>query len=673
MQRSRVLDHFLLFVLCLIPFTTLIVFDEAIYPYITSKNFAFRILVDLVFGVWLAHNVLSDTYRIHRTRILNMLIVFLGVVLVADLVGQNFFNSLWSNYSRMEGYVSLLHYFFYFLVLSTVLNTREKWFLFLRILMSVSFIVLVIAVLQKFKIILAVDFNRVDATFGNSSYLGVYASLHFFLCGFLFFSEAQKSWKYFAGFLAICNLVSIYLSQTRSATLAVMAGLAICAFLALKNRRKVFLWATVFLILFIVSVFIFKSSGYRSTNLFARISQISLNDESTQARLAIWNYSFEAFKLKPFLGWGQENFVYLAKLYQPDLYSTPWVDRAHNFVLDWLVNTGLLGLLGYLGVLFVLLFYIVKPKNSTMGRMQRSILIGFLLCYVINNFFVFDFLSSLICLYTVLALVQFYETESTQKIRTDIISNQSTKRILALSVFAFFSLAINFWINVDNFLTNYQLRQITKPAYITAAAKKPPFNSGFEHLLQNSFFAGSEIRQQWMQTALYSVQLENAADYSRYLYEKIDQSLTDEMRKDSENLTLKYEAATFYTQFQAFDKSEKLFQELLAIVPKHQYYLLEYGNLRMTQGRRAEGLYYYEQAAFLDSNFYLGQVFLALGYIYNQRYDAADKVIQSLIVRNRDEAVDDRLINAYLSQNQIDSASKLLTRRNEMIARRKRD
>jgi hypothetical protein len=497
--------------------------------------------------------------------------------------------------------------------------------------------------------------------------------LHFFFCCFLFVSESQKIWKYFAVFVAVGNLGTIYLSQTRSATLAVIVGFFICALLGLKNRRRIFIGSLAFLVLFVVSIFVFKSASYRSTNLFERISKISFNDESTQARLAIWNYSVEAFKLKPLLGWGQENFVYLAKLYQPDMWSTPWVDRAHNFLLDWLVNTGLAGLLCYLGVLLVLLFHLLKSKNSSFSRIQKAILVGFLVCYVINNFFVFDFLSSLICFYTILALVQFYETESQQKDKQFSSSRSIKLKVFSGFLFLIVSFGLNYFINVENFLTNYKLRQITKPEYIAQAASQAPFSSGFEQLLQSSYFAQAEIKQQWLQTGLYVLQLDHALDYAKYLYEKIDQALILEMKSDPTNLTLKYEAATFYTQFQVFGKAEILLQELLAVVPKQQYYLIEFGNLRLTQGRKQDALYYYDEAASLDSQFYLGQVFLAMGLIYNEKYDAAGKIVQSLLDRNRDEAVDDRLINAYLFQKKMDWASKLMTKRNEILARRKRD
>ena len=97
-----------------LPFIVLFVARSLFFPYITGKNFTFRILVELIGACWLALAIVYPLYRPRRSWIFLALTVFVVAIGLADVLGVNPAKSLWSNYERMDGWVTLAHLFVYF-------------------------------------------------------------------------------------------------------------------------------------------------------------------------------------------------------------------------------------------------------------------------------------------------------------------------------------------------------------------------------------------------------------------------------------------------------------------------------------------------------------------------------------------------------------------------------
>src|SRR4051812_12936041 len=87
------------FALPLVPF---IVSYTLFFPYITGKNFTFRILVDLIAGLWLALAICVPKYRPKRNLLLIAFALFVAIIGVADVFGAMPLKSIWSNFERME-------------------------------------------------------------------------------------------------------------------------------------------------------------------------------------------------------------------------------------------------------------------------------------------------------------------------------------------------------------------------------------------------------------------------------------------------------------------------------------------------------------------------------------------------------------------------------------------
>src|SRR3972149_11263552 len=110
-----------------LPFIVFIIAQSLFFPFITGKNFTFRIIVEIMTGAYLALALVNPSVRPRRSYLLGAFALFVLVVALADAFGVYPFKSFWSNYERMDGWVTLAHLFLYFVVASSVLNTEKLW------------------------------------------------------------------------------------------------------------------------------------------------------------------------------------------------------------------------------------------------------------------------------------------------------------------------------------------------------------------------------------------------------------------------------------------------------------------------------------------------------------------------------------------------------------------
>src|SRR3989344_6076561 len=121
-----------LFAVCFVPLAiadghSLISFflPGLLFPFITGKVFLFRILVEIIFSAWLILILYDRSYLPKKSLILWSLVGFLGVITLSDISGVNPWKSIWSNFERMEGLVTHIHLFLFFLVASTMLSSQK--------------------------------------------------------------------------------------------------------------------------------------------------------------------------------------------------------------------------------------------------------------------------------------------------------------------------------------------------------------------------------------------------------------------------------------------------------------------------------------------------------------------------------------------------------------------
>ena len=111
--------------LWVIPFLPVYISSTMLFPFITGKNFAFRIIVQIIFALWAALALVNPEYRPKLTLLLKTSTVFILVLFLADLFGANPYRSLFSNYERMEGFMMLFHLYLYFTMLISVFKKKR--------------------------------------------------------------------------------------------------------------------------------------------------------------------------------------------------------------------------------------------------------------------------------------------------------------------------------------------------------------------------------------------------------------------------------------------------------------------------------------------------------------------------------------------------------------------
>lgn len=404
-----------------IPFVAFIVMGQnTFFPFVVGKNFAFRAIVEIMFSAWVVLAVIDPAYRPKKSLLLGTFTVFIAIITVASILGENPAKSFWSNFERMEGVVTYFHLFAYFIVASTVLTVRDMWRPYLNFHLFAGVIMAIYGVLQWAGHIKVVqDGIRINGTLGNAEYMSTYALFNIFLALFLLVREnINTTWGNVRmatySIIIVLQTFVLYHSGTRGAMLGLIAGLVLTMLLIAifeKNNkaiRKGAIGALIAITLLVGGFIAMRDASFiQQSPVLSRLAAISPTEGTGKARLMVWGMAYEGFKEHPVLGWGVDNFMYVfSEYYDPNMWAQEqWFDRAHNIVIDWLVAGGVLGLLGYLS-LFVLAVYYIWRRTDELSILEKSVMTGLLGGYFFQNLFVFDNISSLILFGTILAYIE---------------------------------------------------------------------------------------------------------------------------------------------------------------------------------------------------------------------------------------------------------------------------
>ncbi|MBI5401387.1 O-antigen ligase family protein, partial [Candidatus Wolfebacteria bacterium] len=356
------------FFLYLAPFSLAIVYQGTLFPFIVGKYVFFRAVVDLalVFFVW-AWATGEIKISNLKSQISNPLVIavsiFVLMFLLAGFFGVNPAASFWSNFERGEGAFQLIHLFIFFALLVATFRDEKSWRKMFVVLIWVAALVIGYGLAGALHIGNFIGSNlclRFAGSLGNAAYTGTFLIFAIFYAAYLAVEEKIKFKRLF--FIGLSTLFFIFLlfTQTRGALLglgvAIIAGLSYLFFNLPKGKVKNIILALIILLIVSgglaikyrrsINIMPFCSAEVGGGN---RILDVNFGTETFQTRLLLWKESFEAFKERPILGWGPENFtVAFEKYYKPQF--TTWYDRAHNIFFDYLVMTGILGLFSFLGI-----------------------------------------------------------------------------------------------------------------------------------------------------------------------------------------------------------------------------------------------------------------------------------------------------------------------------------
>lgn len=497
-----------------VPFLTMFVVNDYFFPFITGKNFAFRILVEIAFVAWALLALIDTKYRPKFSWVLSSFAALLVVMFFANYLGQDPQTSFWSNFERMDGYVTLVHVFLYMVALASMLTDKKHWSFYLNTTLGVSVIVAMYG-LAQYSGVVETTSVRIESYLGNAAYMAIYMFFHIFIAFWLFVESRSGVAKVIYALLATLFIFVLIQTGTRGTALGLLAGSGVMvAYMAIFGAkypvfRRYAIGSFVVLLLGAGTFYAIRDSEMvQSSPNFARIANIDLASD-LKVRGTIWGIAWEGVKERPVLGWGQGNFSYIFnQKYDPFLFNQEqWFDRAHNIVMDWLVAGGFLGLIAYFGIFAACLYYLVvlpirKPDDQAFTVLERGVLIGILAGYMTHNLVVFDNLISYIFFAVVLALIHSRVGEVVPKIAKVEVDRNLINQFF-VPVGAVIVVALIYTIHVPGMQAAGDI--------ITAYRSATPADrlGAFKQAINRGSFAHQEITEQISQQAMSMARDEN--------------------------------------------------------------------------------------------------------------------------------------------------------------------
>lgn len=422
LSSKKIEDFYLLgikLLLFLIPFLPLYVSKSIYFPYITGKNFVFRIVIELAAALWLVLIWFKKEYRLRNSKIMFSILVFTFVVGLADIIGVNPYNSFWSNYERMEGYITILHLVLYFTILRSILRTRSDWSIILNLILAAGTFTGMYAVatpsINAPRYVIEYG-ARISGTIGNPPFLASYLLLVVFI-GLILIIRTQKNLsRIFYAVTVLLNLAVIYLTASRGAILAALIGAVIFCLYYVSGRyekhyekrfgKRVFAYIVLLVILAAVIISFTSAEFIIMDRTISRFASI-FSDSAVETRFDAWKMALKGIKERPILGWGQENFISLYTLVPiPFTEEQAWVDRAHNILIDWLVNAGFIGLVSYLAIYGSAITVLAKAvRIKTVQKNEAVVVIIAIIVYFMQNLFTFDTINTYLVFFVLLAYI----------------------------------------------------------------------------------------------------------------------------------------------------------------------------------------------------------------------------------------------------------------------------
>jgi len=698
MKITKFLSSIILFGLFVLPFIPLFVSTSMFFPFITGKNFAFRIIVEIVFVLWIVLALFDKTYRPKLSWLFYSVMALIGVTTLATIFGVNPYQSFWSNYERMEGLVTLLHLGALFTVLISVFKNELIWRKYFYTSLVSNALVLAYGIGQLMGVAQIHQGGvRLDASLGNAAYLATYCLFHIFLACYFLFKNKSGWTRWLLGFSIVANLFILYFTATRGAILGLIGGILIASLLASWRYRKesrvkkVAVSFLVGLFIFVGLFWLFRNSSFvQSSPVLSRFASISLTEVTTQSRFLIWEMAWQGFKERPILGWGPGNFGYVfSKYYDPMMWrQEPWFDRAHNLIFDWLIDAGLVGFLAYFSVLIVTGYYLLRKifskfKTDSIGFEKKNnkivseivnmdevgavVLLGLLAAYVFQNLFVFDNIISYWLFFSILAFVhcRYSEEREFNNFQEPVKKKKGEKNKLTsfaqvgTSLLLVGLIACLYYLNVKPINAS---RNLIKAIYSQSKGEIENSLEYYKKVFEAGTFGVGEAREQLLTTTISVLSGSSSAslknEFSKLALAEWEKQF-DHFGEDSRS-RLYYGA--FLSNVGMFEEAQKHLLKAKELSPKKQMIIFELAMMYLRMDKLDLAMVQLKEAFDLEPNYVEARRMYALGAILSGDNKLATELI-SPIKDSEDYFLDNRFLQFYAQVNNQIALQDILEKR----------
>ena len=394
----------------------LFVFRDLLFPYITSKQLPFNIIMEILFAIWLVFILRYPEYRPKKNFISYGLIAYFLAILASCVVSVDFNLSFWGDAERMLGFFHLAHFLIFYFILITVFRTWKDWHFLLLSSVLIATLVSLIGLLGQ----------NAYSTIGNTAYVSGYLIFSIYFAILLFFRSNYKK----ARWLYILPLLIMFWEFKGMKTSGAIIGLGasvLLMFLLLglshvnKKVRRGSLILFIIAVIGLVGIFSQTNSAWFQKSF---LKNLTAQKATFQTRLISWRGAAADFKYHPFLGTGFGNYAiifdkhFTSKFYDYTTGDT-YFDRAHNNLIDITSTTGVLGLATYLSIFIAVLFYLWKEfklngkrtgsDTNGLNNVEIIVIIALLSAYFIQNLAIFDSFSTFLGLMTILGFIYWLD------------------------------------------------------------------------------------------------------------------------------------------------------------------------------------------------------------------------------------------------------------------------
>ncbi|HUX81077.1 MAG TPA: O-antigen ligase family protein [Candidatus Paceibacterota bacterium] len=391
-----------------------VVWGGLIYPYLVPKTLFFYAISLTALGSFALLATHGRAFFWSRLAHLEAGIpaALLILAYVASYFGIDFYRSFWSLFVRGDGLLMLTSAVtsFYLILLYADQIFFER---LLRLIAIVGSFVAVYGIGEWL-----MGGGRIGSLLGNAAFFAGYLGIAFFAT----VAAARllpRAWRRLAYGGAVLQVIAITLSATRGTMLALgVAGIAMLIYGALKGKRtyRVSAISTLLLLVIFGGLFVaFRSElAHAPFAPIARVASIGTHDPDIASRLFIWKNMVGQIEQHLWLGVGAEHIdVLFNNFYDPTQIQEQWFDRSHNAFFDYAAQYGIGGLLLYLALIATFFTAAWRLAHGPLRRVA-SLFALLALVYAVQNFFVFDTISSFWLLLALLAalLGLSYEKDS---------------------------------------------------------------------------------------------------------------------------------------------------------------------------------------------------------------------------------------------------------------------
>lgn len=344
--------------------------------------------------------------KIIKDKTFNFFIIFLFFTLLSTIFSPVFSRSL---------NMLLLYFAFFIYFLTARVLAKEKRSLFKDLLIvSIIFLSLVLCFLS-FYLLFSKEpppfstMNLIFASFGHNHLID-FLIFSYPLSLVLLFKEKQRFKKILFLLLNLIFILGFIFSFSRGGLLIAILIIVLFEFGLWKKRKQQnkpihthYLYSLgmgllLILILGLGIIGYYYLGEEKNKNLNNPLLKKALRQPPFSSRVEYWRQAALAFKEKPLLGWGLDNFRYLSKKYQKQ--PSTWSWYVHNHFFQMFVETGIFGGLSFLLLIAFILKHIFSKQwyQKIYPSVDWALSLG-LLVSAIHSFFDYDWQFSSVFLF----------------------------------------------------------------------------------------------------------------------------------------------------------------------------------------------------------------------------------------------------------------------------------